>query len=65
MPQTLPRRLLKMKAVKQVLPLSTGTLYTLVSTRQLESVRVGKTIMVYEDALEAFIAKNTNSAIQD
>lgn len=60
-----PRKLLRMKQVRERLPLSVGNLYGLISSRKLESVRIGKTILVPETALEDFIAANTNSALQD
>lgn len=60
-----PRRLLKMKQVLERVPLSVGTMYGVVARREVESIRVGKTILVPEDALDAWLARRTQTAVEE
>ena len=58
-PEIPAAKLLSIKTASRQLDVSLRQAYQLVYDRQIEHVRIGRSLKIRQDALDAFIARNT------
>lgn len=63
-PPEAPVKLLSIKTASRQLDVSLRQAYQLIYDRQIEHVRIGRSLKITQDALDAFIARNTVGAIK-